>query len=437
MSAVLAVALSAAQLFPVIEFAIGSARTLEHGPHEVFSFSLQPVRLAEMVWPNVYGTLFPRNSSWLSAIQFGSKPAKIWSPSLYISAFTFLFAMSALRFRGSRETAWHVWMTAIASVGIAASLGEYAGPIGWARLMPGAATVIGKPDPAGSMGIRLDGMLRRRWQSLLGNGDVSPRFKFFRFPSKLLTWTTLALTVVAAQAWDSFAAGDRQLRRRLASYSAALLGLTIVALAVASAGRTAFIAGLQGRTEDSYGPIDAQAAFADLRRGLVQGGLTFAAVLGLAIRKARPGAVCSSLVLAALTVDLSVANARNVVTIPQRLLDAPPEALKLIAAAESTNPTPGPSRIHRLPFWEPIGWTQTTSAYRDREFVTWERDNVTFPSTVFAFGVDYTLSYGAAELRDYTVFFDAFRRELEPGTSRERCAFRPVANWTVHRSTGL
>jgi hypothetical protein len=417
-SAVLAAAISAAQLFPVTEFAVGTARALDHGPHEIFSFSLEPARLAELVWPNVYGSVLSGNSSWQSAMQLGNKPAKIWSPSLYISAFTFVFSLSVLGLRGSGKPPSHVWMSAVAVVSLAASFGEYAGPIWWARLAPGAAAVLGDPDPAGIMGIRPDGKLR--------DGDGSPYwamatflpgFKVFRFPSKLLTWTTLALAALAAQGLDALGAGDRRIRRRVAGYSAALLGLTIVALVVATAGRESFIARLEGRTQDSYGPIAARAAFSDLCCGLVHGGLILTAALGLAIRKARPGPVSFALVLVAVTVDLALANARHVVTIPQRLFEAAPKALEIIEADERANPMPGPRRIHRLPSWEPVGWTKTSSEDREREFVAWER-NTLYPKYGVPFGVEYTLSPGAAELSDYTVFFDAFLRELEPETAR-------------------
>ena len=119
----------------------------------------------------------------------------------------------------------------------------------------------------------------------------------------------------------------------------------------------------------------------------------------------------------AVTVDLTAANARHVVTVPQSLLEAAPEALEMIKADENANPMPGPGRIHRLPFWEPIDWTRTSSEDREREFVAWER-NTLLPKYGVVLGVDYTLSPGAAELRDYTVFFDAFLRELEPETAR-------------------
>ncbi len=215
------------------------------------------------------------------------------------------------------------------------------------------------------------------------------------------------------ESWRIRAAGSRE-------YSAALLAITIVALVVATAGRQSFDSRLARPYSRRFRtkPIAARAAFSDLCRGLVQGGLILVAALALALRKTRPGPVCSALALLAVTADLASANARHVVTIPQRLLEATPRALEMIDAAERANPTLGPGRVHRLPFWEPIGWTQTSSPDREREFVAWERDTL-LPKYGIPLGVDYTLSPGAAELRDYTVYFDAFVRELE-AASRAR-----------------
>src|SRR4051794_13192913 len=54
-SAALAAMLAGAQLLPVLEFTSQSARATGEGPHDVFPFSLPPQRVAEMVWPNVFG----------------------------------------------------------------------------------------------------------------------------------------------------------------------------------------------------------------------------------------------------------------------------------------------------------------------------------------------------------------------------------------------
>ena len=57
-SAALAIALTAAQLLPVIEFTQRTSRAAEGGTHDIYPFSVEPFRLLEMVWPNILGTQF-------------------------------------------------------------------------------------------------------------------------------------------------------------------------------------------------------------------------------------------------------------------------------------------------------------------------------------------------------------------------------------------
>src|SRR5262249_54978861 len=158
-------------------------------------------------------------------------------------------------------------------------------------------------------------------------------------------------------------------------------------------------------------------AFTDLRLGLAQGGLVFGVALALASRKNRLGPISAALGLVVTTADLATANARHVVTVPQRLFEGLPDALGIVQRAEETKPTPGPYRIPRPPFWEPPGWRTTPSSQRVREFVAWERATLQSKYGV-PLGVDYAVSTGAAELADYLSFFEAFLGELDSETAR-------------------
>ena len=53
--------------------------------------------------------------------------------------------------------------------------------------------------------------------------------------------------------------------------------------------------------------------------------------------------------LTALTADLTAANAKYVLTVPQAILDKAPEVLQIIQKLDEKNPSPGPYRIHRMP----------------------------------------------------------------------------------------
>src|SRR5262249_25550893 len=160
------------------------ARETSRGGQELFAFSLEPVRVAELLWPNVFGCPLPANHSWLQAVRLGAKPAKLWVHSLYLGALTVPLAAAAVGRPGGRPR--RSWMAAVAGLGLLASFGEYAGPVWWARLSPAAAAVIGGHDPPEVAGARNDGKPR--------DGDGSPYwamatllpgFRMFRYPSKL------------------------------------------------------------------------------------------------------------------------------------------------------------------------------------------------------------------------------------------------------------
>src|SRR5262249_28827061 len=64
----LAIALSAVQVLPSLEFANRSWRAAGISASNAYRFSLDPVRLVELVWPNVFGISSPENRSWLQAV---------------------------------------------------------------------------------------------------------------------------------------------------------------------------------------------------------------------------------------------------------------------------------------------------------------------------------------------------------------------------------
>ena len=161
-SAALAAALAAAQLLPVLEFTRQSGRAAEDGTHDIYAFSLEPIRLAEFIWPNVFGTYFTGNRSWLAAIPPTASHAKNWGPSLYLGGLTIILALGAAGFRGGPP--WRGWLTAIALGSLLASFGEYTSPLWWARWSPTLATRVGPRDPhdvearSGSMALSVTAM---------------------------------------------------------------------------------------------------------------------------------------------------------------------------------------------------------------------------------------------------------------------------------------
>jgi hypothetical protein len=418
-AAVLAAALGAVQLLPVFEFTAQSGRAAGQGPHDIFPFSLEPIRLVELVWPNVFGTHFQGNTSWMATLAPYAGRGEIWIPSLYMGGLTVLLALAALGFRGGSYA--RGWLSAVTLVSLVASFGEFTGPLWWARWFARGAALLGPHDPSMPTAIRLDGFLRD------GDGSfywflasVLPGFWQFRFPSKLLTFTALGLAGLAGLGWDRLVAGDSRMRRRLAVVAASLLMLTMVALVAVSVKRGPILAALERASPvgaSVFGPFDPRGAFKELRYALVQGAAVLAIAWALARWGFRAPALAGAGAIAVLTADLAAANARYVLTVPQELFETTPEVVRVIAAAEGRLPAPGRYRVHRMPLWEPVSWRVEASDDRVRDFVAWERNTIQ-PKYGIRYGIHYTLALGVAELYDYDWFFGGFYRTVDEPTAQ-------------------
>src|SRR5262249_25008540 len=153
-----------------------------------YRFSLSPYRLAELIWPNVFGTSGPANRSWLQAIPPRGNH-ELWIVSLYMGGLALLLALSIAGWRSGPP--WRTWLTTIAVVGLLASLGKYGGPLWWAREST-SASWPGPHDPA-------QGQLRQDPFAYDGAGSpygllmsLLPGFGGFRYPTKFVTFVAVA-----------------------------------------------------------------------------------------------------------------------------------------------------------------------------------------------------------------------------------------------------
>ncbi len=86
-AAAVAATLAAAQLLPVIEFTQLTTRATADGPHGFYYFSIEPYRLAELIWPNFDGFAYGENRFWLAAIRIpGVYPSDLGTVALPGSA---------------------------------------------------------------------------------------------------------------------------------------------------------------------------------------------------------------------------------------------------------------------------------------------------------------------------------------------------------------
>lgn len=407
----LSACLMAVQLLPVLEFTSQSVRAANQGPHDIYPFSLEPARLAELAFPGLFGGSSSENRLWLALVPPRHEPF-IWVNSLYLGIPTLVLALTAVGFRGGPP--WRAWLSAIAIVSVLAALGRFGSPIWLARCVPGMAEHIGAHDRFGDAAIRFDKYLRD------GDGGfywllatVLPGFKEFRYPSKLLTFTCAALAGLAGLGWDRVAAG---LRRRAIGVASALAAVGAAGLAFALAGRGAILGFFRASPSMAlggvFGPFDPDGAWRELATALGHGTVMLALTLGLLGLARRRRTLAGVLMVAALTLDLAVANSGSVMTVPQSMFETPSEILAIIERAEREDPTPGGLyRIHRTPIWNPYIWRETSGPGRHADFVRWERETLQ-PKYGITEGVHYTFTEGTAELYDYVFFFSVFERHI-------------------------
>ena len=416
-SAALSIALTAAQLLPVVEFTQRTSRVAEGGTHDIYPFSLEPFRLAEIAWPNILGSQFEGNSYWGEMIHVPGARPKSWVPSLYLGGLTFVLALSALTFRHGPP--WRVWFTVIVVVSLLGSLGQYTSPIWAARVLAVSyrspmpqrlLSDLGPIDTTDVTPIRQDGYLR--------DGDGSfywflthllPAFRQFRFPAKLFTFTTLGLAVLAGVGWDRVVAGRG---RGAAALFFMLLVLTLATLAGVVWERHTILASFRAvESRSMMGPLNPERSYELIIRSLGQAAIVFGLGLVLTIVARRRPYLAGSAAVILMTADLAEANARHVLTVPQALFETKPEVLRIIEDAERAHPSTGPYRIHRAPIWNPLGWYSLTSKDRVYDFVSWERDTIQ-PKYGITLGVEYTHTLGVAELLDYDWYFNGFPRTV-------------------------
>jgi hypothetical protein len=411
-AAILATALSAAQLLPVIEFTQRTGRS--HGrTDEVYEISVSPVRLLELAWPNFLGTPFGTNDYWGDLITTPGRQPTAWVPTHYLGGLTLALALSSLAIR--RGPAWRVWLTVIGSLGLLGSLGWYTSPIWMARALAeatGPAAVrnwlpdIGPPDPIDVNAVRRDGYLRDSDASVYWwMATVLPGFQQFRYPAKLFTLTALAAAALAGLGWDRLIAGRA---RGTALAFSGLLVLTLVSLALVLLWKESILAVFRSATVlSAFGPFDSVAAYRAVIRNLGQAAIVFGLGLLITVVARKRPHLAGAMALIVMTTDLAAANSRYILTVPQSMFDTKPEVVRVIEEAERADRSPGPFRIHRVRGWHVRNWSESRSPYRSFEMSRWDHDTLN-PKHGIAYGQEYVRTIGVGELADYEPFFASF-----------------------------
>jgi hypothetical protein len=414
----LGLAIAGAQLLPVLEYTSLSFRAARgEGLHDIYPYSAHPLQLLDAIWPNLYGTVEAGYRSWIDALP-PKRDGRLWMPSLYLGGLTLVLAAAGGGFRARGLAPWQRWLSVVAVVCVLAALGYHASPLLWARCVPGWSSALGPLEPAFSWQVRTDGSLRD------GDGGVYwfvasalPGFRSFRYPPKLLVVGALAVSALAGAGWDRLAASRS---RRAAGVAAALLALSLAALASSWLGGSplrAWFDRLAEALRTSDEPLDVVRAILDLRAALLHGTVAAAFASGLVVLAPRRPRLAGSIAVAGLALDLLLANAYHVVTVPQADFEQTPRALEVIRRAEREDPAPGPFRIERVGRWWPEAWSRSGAPRRFEEIVRWERKTLRSLYNM-PLGIDSTFYLDTIEPLDYGLFFLPWAIEPDPAAVR-------------------
>ncbi len=414
LAAALAGFLAGVQLLPTLEVAQQSFRAAEGATFGQFRFSLEPLRLMELFWPNGTGAPMPENRCWLTVIDPLEK-LDYWTPSIYLGAGTLLLALGAItpgmRLSPKTPPAVRAGLIGLVIVGFACGLGRHAGPLGHLRRLPALSAALGPRDLPDNNETRPDGTLPDGAGSPYGLFSAAlPGFGDFRFPAKLLTLAALGLAALAGIGWDRLRAGPGRWFHLRGLF---LAGVGALAWMAVTLRRSALIASWTAAPAriSSAGPLDAAGAVEDLQRGLLHGTLVVAGLLAIARLAPRRPALAGGLAIVGLALDLALANAGLIWTAPQALFDAPSAAVTHMAADAGGTEGFATSRVFRMPSWLPTDFTTKRSPHRIAEIVAWERDTLQ-PNWGLAHGVSFALSPGVMERADYLWYFYPRMRPL-------------------------
>jgi hypothetical protein len=308
-----------------------------------YDFSVGPWRLAEMIWPNITGQMFPQHRRWLS---LWPAEGRVWTPSLYLGLLPLLLGLGMFSLRATDpRIRWLSWTVLLFSLG---SFGIYG--LGWLlRQFVGSQLAIG--DPVGGV----------YWLFVV----FLPKYVLFRYPAKLLVVAACGLSLLAALGWDRFVVGSS---RRLIVVLASL-GIVSGVAAIGSLVASQFVILGAGVVDPAFGPFVSAGAWSDILLALVHTAavaVVTATILSQAATSQRPF-VWKSLLLSICVIELFVANAWLVPTAPAATWREP---LPLAAVLASGDERP---RVYRAARWWPTEFSEAASDQRMEQVAAWER----------------------------------------------------------------
>ena len=369
----------------------------ERGMHHehIYDFSVGPWRLAELVWPNFSGQMFPSHRRWASAVP---AEGRVWTPSLYLGLVPLLLGLSAWRVRGGPVAVrWLSWASLFATL---ASFGGYG--LGW-LLQEFRCGVLGAGADNVIVGWPVGGLY---WLLVV----VLPGYAYFRYPAKLLVIAALGLAQLAALALDRLREREpRILRRATLGFVLCSVAAYLTSLAIGPAWSewTGHVP-----PDPVYGPFDAVGSLIGLRASFLHSVLLGAAVWWLLGEAGRPSPRWLAPALLLLTAaDISMSNGWMILTAPQQDWTEASAVADRLADCESGDGDGQPFRVFRgsRRHWYPTAWAAYTSPERHRELFRWERQTL-YPKYHLENGLSIIEGYGSSSSYDYLAVLGAARR---------------------------
>ena len=308
----------------------------------LYDFSVAPWRLAELIWPNVGGRMFPTHRRWFSLLP---EDSRIWTPTIYMGLLPLVVGLSVFRLRGDDlRTGWLSWSVLLFVLG---SFGTFG--LGWVL-----RHVLGwESGPNAPIG---DGVGGVYWLFVV----FLPKYVLFRYPAKLLVVAALGISQLAAMGWDRAQAETPQ--RTI--WSLAAFGVTSLTASLAAALAAQFTVLGAGSADPVFGPFDNRGAWTDVVYALVHTGVVSLATAWLLARAAHWAAPLA--LLAVCAAELTLANCWIVPTAPsEHWRQSSP-----VAAVLSGDRRRSHLFRARLPW--PREFATTSSPRRIEELIAWE-----------------------------------------------------------------